>query len=294
MRVWHRTRACIRKMCSRGVFQGTSRTRPSPATRLPLELVERIISHLSYDTPSLLVCCLTCYSWYITAVPYLHHTIITPPHFVKGKEEPWWPKCFQGMYKLGLLPLVSRVQVQGSSQISILAGPPTFSPKLFDRHILRQFSALANVQELGIDYLDIPSFMPEIRRYFGHFLPTVRSLALREPKGSCRQIVFFIGSFQHLEDLKLLYNVFHTQEELPDDITIIPLFTPPLRGRLTMTHFTRVRILEDMISLFGGLRFRYMDLLDVVGMPRLLGACAGTLETLRFHPDGLRGEEFVL
>ena len=37
-------------------------TRPSPAMRLPLVIVEMIVAHLLYDTNSLLVCSLTCYS----------------------------------------------------------------------------------------------------------------------------------------------------------------------------------------------------------------------------------------
>jgi hypothetical protein len=66
---------------------------------------------------------------------------------------------------------------------------------MFDGHILRQFSSLTNVQELILNDLDIPGFMPQIQRYFNHFLPTVRSLALLEPKGPRRQIIFFIGLF---------------------------------------------------------------------------------------------------
>ena len=132
--------------------------------------------------------------------------------------------------------------------------------------------------------------MPEIQQYFGHFAPIVRSLALREPKGSRRQIIFFIGLFQHLEDLKLLYKWVDFQEEPADDLTLVPSFVPPLRGRLTMTCFTRVGILEDMIDLFGGIRFRYMDLFSVHGMRLLLDVCADTLETLRFYPNDPRGE----
>ena len=91
--------------------------------------------------------------------------------------------------------------------------------------------------------------MPNIQRYFGHFLPMVRSLALRNPVGSRRQVIFFIGLFQHLQDLKLLYDLVYFEEEPVDDLTLIPSFAPLLCGRLTMTCFTRVGILEDMIDL---------------------------------------------
>ena len=191
------------------------------------------------------------------------------------------------MRKLGLLPLVKKFEVHEAR----FDDGDVFSPKRFNSDILRQFSALSNVQELGMDRLDIPKFMPRIRRYFGHFLPTVRSLTLREPEGSRRQIIYFIGLFQHLEDLKLLYYWTDSQEEPVDDLTLVPLFAPPLRGRLTMTCSTWVGLLEDMIDLFGGIRFRYMDLYYVNGMQLLLDACAETLETLRLYPTDLCGKE---
>jgi len=169
-----------------------------------------------------------------------------------------------------------------------------FSPPKFNCRIVRHFFELTNVQELGITYLNIPKFMPRIRRYFRHFLPTVQSLALREPKGSRRQIIYFIGLFQHLEDLKLLYDSTGPQKEPADDLTPVPPFAPPLRGQLTMTCFTRVELLKDMIDLFGGLRFRRMELCNVDGMRLLLDACAKTLETLQLYPLDPRGEGFSL
>lgn len=246
-----------------------------------------IIAHIFYDTRSLLACCLTCYSWYIAAVPHLHQTLITPYYSEPRDSKCWWDDSFQRMCTLGLFPLVKKFHFRGT-QYPTLVKPVPFSPKLFDRRILRQFSALTNVQELGIDYLDIPSFMSKIRRYFGHFLPTVRSLSLKNPKGSRRQVIFFIGCFQHLEDLKLLYDRDQSQEEPVDDLTPVPPYTPPLRGRLTMTCITRVGILEDMIGSFGGIRFRHMDLFDVDRMRLLLDACGNTLESLRLYPSDPR------
>jgi hypothetical protein len=194
------------------------------------------------------------------------------------------------MHRLGLLPLVKKFQIHRRN-IDLFIG---FSPKHFDCFIRRHFFALTNVQELGIDFLDIPSFMPRVRRYFKHFLPTVRSLALREPIGSRRQIVYFIGLFQHLDDLKLLYDRAKFQREPADDHTLVPPFIPPLRGRLTMTHFTRVGLLEVMIELFGGLGFHHMDLFDVDGTRLLLDTCAKPLETLRLYPTDPRGKELSL
>jgi hypothetical protein len=168
---------------------------------------------------------------------------------------------------------------------------PKFSSEWFNRRLLRQFSALTNVQELAIDSLDIPSFMPMVQQYFGHFLPTLHSLALGDPIGSRRQILYFIGLFEHLENLTLIALILNSRErELADDLTLIPPFAPPLRGRLMIHSFAWVGFLEDMIRLFGGIRFRYMDLRGVDETPLLLGACAETLETVRLYPDNPHGE----
>ena len=144
---------------------------------------------------------------------------------------------------------------------------------------------------LEIDDLDIPNFMPRIREYFGHFSPTLRSLALSKPKGSCRQTVFFIGLFQYLEDLELFGGALDPSEsEQVEDPALIPLFIPPLQGRLKVVCSKGVGLWNDMIDLFGGLRFHYMDLFDVDGTRLLVNACAETLETLRVYTTDPRGE----
>jgi hypothetical protein len=193
------------------------------------------------------------------------------------------------MDKLGLLPLVRKLQLWEDPVYHSL-----FSKSRFSCWTLRHFWALTKVQELGIDYLDIPRFMSRIRRYFKHLFPTVRSLSLGAPKGSRRQIIYFIGLFQHLEDLRLLYSILDPQDKPADDATPAPLFTPPLRGRLTVIGLKNAGLLKEMIARFGGIRFRYMDIYDVEGMRLLLDACAKTLETLRLDPTDPRGEQHFL
>jgi len=283
-RLWYRTLARIHQVCSANASPEISAPHSSPAARLPREVVEEIVSHLVSHPPSLLACTLTCYSWYIAAAPYLHRILITPIYFSDGGSGFFWGRPLRRIHKFGLLPLVNKFQVLESRRRH------EFSPRRLDSRTLRQFSALTNVQELGIDRLNIPEFMPSIRRYFGHFLPTLRSLTLREPKGSRRQVIYFIGLFQHLEDLKLLHDAVGFEEEPTGDLTLIPPFAPPLRGSLMMTCYTKVGFLKDMIDLLGGIRFRHMDLYRVAGMRHLLGACAETLETLRLYPDHNRKE----
>ena len=265
----------------------TPTARPSQITRLPQELVEMIISYFIHDTRTLLVCSTTCRSWYIAAVVHLHHSLTTDDH-----APPWengkylWPGPLQNSYDLGLLPLVKRFRIR-------LDYYP-YSKSTLDDRTLRYFSALTNLQELGIDHLQVPDFMPDIRQSFGHFAPTLRFLALKAPGGSCRQILYFIGLFPNLQDLKVCYGFPVEEQESMADAELIPLSVPPLHGRLTLTCFTRGRLVEDMIVLFGGLHFRQMDLFRVKCVRLLLYACTKTLETLRLYPTDCSGEEFLL
>ena len=265
-------------------------TRPSPVAKLPQELVELIISYLIYDTYTLLACSLTCYSWYIAAVPHLHHSLTTDQdsYMLSGMKY-YWPAPLRESYMLGLLPFVKRFRIRREMIFSELR------PSNLDGGTLRYFSALTNLQELGIDCLEVSEFMPKIQKCFGHLSPTLRSLALKEPHGSCRQISYFIGLFPNLQDLKLHYDLppfdFIEKKIIVDDPTLIPLSTPPLRGRLTLICFTKEDLVKEMIGFFGGLRFRHMDLFGVSCAKLLLDTCAETLETLRLYPTDLHGEE---
>ena len=163
----------------------TPPTPPSSATRLPQEIVEMIIGYIIYDEPSLLACSLTCYSWYIASIPHLHHTLVTSFYWRVHEPKHTWFKSLRNMDKFSLLPLVKKFQVREGAHLYHCA-----SPRIrFNCRTLCHFWTLANVRELGIECLDIPSIMPKIRQYFKHFLPSVRSLSLRSPKGSNRHTV---------------------------------------------------------------------------------------------------------
>lgn len=159
---------------------------------------------------------------------------------------------------------------------------------MFSCFTLRTFPGFTNLQELGIQRLIIPKFMPTPQRYFGHFSLTIRSLSLKSPYGSHRQITYFIGLFRHLEDLELIFS--NAEFTGPtDNLAPPPPFIPPLRGRLTIMH-TNTGFLKVMINAFGGVRFHFMDLFDVNGMQLLLDASADTLEVVRFYQTDPRGQ----
>jgi len=295
MRVWYKGLAGIRRMCSGRAPPKVAVTRSSPATRLPQEIVEIIINHLICDKGSLLACSLTCYSWYTVAAPHLHHTlstILSPPlsRYSRMRKEQVWPHPLLYMHRLGLLPLVKKLRIRRG----YFPRSYGFSPRRLNPCLLPRFFALTNIRELEIEDLNIPRFIPKARQYFKHLSPTVQSLTLRQPKGCHRQLLYFIGLFQHLEDLKLLFTPDKHFREEEADLLLIPPFTPPLRGRLTIRFIKGVGFLRDMIDLFGGIRFHHMDLYFVDRMSLLLDACAERLETLRLYLTDSRGEQHCL
>ena len=238
-----------------------------------------IIAHLIYDKYNLFACSLTCYSWYIAAVPHLRHTLTTVISSHWRTKRAVWPMPLSRLHRLGLLPLVKELRIRQG-----LSWHGWFSPTRLNLFPLPRFLTLTNVQEFEIESLDICAFIPEVRRYFRYFLPTLRSLTLREPTGCHYQILFFIGLFQHLEDLKLFFRKNRRfGGEHMHNLTLIPPFTPPLRGSLTMRFVKGAMFSKDMIRLFAGIRFCRMDLYYVDGMSLLLDACAEKLETLRLH-----------
>ncbi|KAF9786164.1 hypothetical protein BJ322DRAFT_772528 [Thelephora terrestris] len=258
----------------------------SPITRLPAELVEEVLSYFIDDISTLLACSLTCRSWYIATIRDLHHSLTTDHDSLAPMDKRrLWPVPLKKMYELGLLPLVKRFRIR-----LLHCSHGCFTPERLDERNLRYFSALRNLQELGIDDLQLYRFMPDLQRYFGHLSPTLRFLALRQPNGSSRQIVYFIGLFPNLQDLKLCYTSLRYEEENMADTTLVPPSSPPLRGRLTLALFTRTQIVKDMVTLFGGLRFHRMDLFGVRCLPLLLEKCTETLETLRLYPTDPYGE----
>jgi len=285
--LWYRSKAKLVRLLF-GDTLGGSIAGPSSIAKLPQELVEMVISYFIYDTRTLLACSVTCYSWYTAAVPHLHHSLTTDERRPRGNWRYLWPRPLQKSYDLGLLPLIKqfRIRLDNTSTVK-------FTPEELCGRALRHFSTLTNLQELGIDFLRVSDFMPAIQQCFGHLSPTLRFLALKAPTGSCRQILYFIGLFPNLQDLKVNYPFPEDEQESTADAALLPLSVPPLRGRLTLTCFTREKLMEDMAVLFGGLRFRHMALFRVKCVGFLLGECAETLETLSLYPSDPYGEEFL-
>ena len=244
---------------------------------LSQELIDEIVSYFVYDTGTLLACSRTCRSWNVAATPLLHFSLtayIGSTYLDSEKHQ--WPKPLKRSYELGLLRFVKRFRIRS------LAGLK-FSPKRLNGSTIRYFSALTNLQKIHIWDLQVSSFMPNIQQYFGHFAPSLRALILVRPSGSSRQLLYFIGLFQNLQDLTLVIPVLTSDEESAADSALVPLFKPPLCGRLMIIKYDGETLIKDMIKLFGGLRFRDMFLHKVRLTRLLLEECADTLEELEIR-----------
>lgn len=140
---WDRGKVKVnRLLCS---THSPARSMAGP-TCLPYEILEMIAAHLTRDLNALKACSLTCRSWYIVAVPYLHHTLTLggyEPGTVYGRLNP-----LSELHELGLVPLVKEIRVR--QWVGIISW---FLPQAFNRNDLRYFSAFANVQTLVLQRL---------------------------------------------------------------------------------------------------------------------------------------------
>ena len=240
--------------------------------------MEIIIADLGDDVFSLKTFSVTCYSWYLAAVPHLHRAFTL-------EDRPLDPtraelKPLAKLHKMNLLPFVKKLLIRSSSF------EPWLLPRKLDRQTLRHFSALNNVQRLRIERFDLSKFVPGIERYFGHFAPALRSISLTISSGTPRQLLCLLALFPNLDDIEIEYYPTTKPDATanPGSEVAVPFSVPSLRGQLKLTHFPSETIFRDMITLFGGLRFRYMDLFSVEGSRLLLDACADTLQTVRVYP----------
>ena len=273
--VWHRGKVKINRFLS-NTFPWM-RTAYGPTLPLPYEITEMIIAHLTHDLDTLKACSLTCRSWYIVAVPHLHHTLT-----LRGNGPKLSTHCrlepLSKLHRLRLIPLVKEIRVKQTLGIN-----GWFVPQAFSLRDLRYFSAFANVQALVLQRFQIYRFIPGVERYFEHFSPTLRTITLLNLRCTPRQLSHFLSLFPNLDNVEIRLAYTYTNRQIISDAELVPFSAPKLRGRLALHRFRWAETWTDLIASCGGLRFRYMDLRGSESCaPILLEACAETLETLRF------------
>ena len=238
-----------------------------------------IVAYLIYNTPTLKACAATCSTWYHIATPHLHHTLTFWEYFTRPECVHFNPLPF--LHKLGLLPLVKRVQFKVAHY-----GGHWVTPAFFDSKSMRHFGALVNVQSLDIADLHFSDSSVWTGKHFGHLSLTLRSLALSYPDATRRQLLDFFRLFPRLDNLKILGYSRGDWAHEALDTQLVPIIGG-LRGQLSLRSFDDAWLLKDMIVAFGGMRFTSMELQDVEEeeIPPLLEACADTLETVYMRPS---------
>jgi hypothetical protein len=230
-----------------------------------------IIANLAYDSRTLKACAATCFTWYNIAIPHLYHTLKFRQWSRDSSRTYLHP--LEGLHKLDLLPYVKQVQFSKA-----LFGTIYISPAIFDSENLQYFRALENLQDLTIADLDFLKFPMGPVEYFGHFSPTLRSVALIAPRGTRRELLDFFGLFPNLDNVEISdYSALAVEDEAPDTL-LVPM-EGRLRGQLTLKNLDDERLLKDMIVAYGGMQFTSMVLHHVQGIQLVLDACANTLET---------------
>ena len=273
---WHRAKANVNRLI--GNVRPETFTAHESTCRLPYEIVELIITRLTRDLDALKACSLTCRSWYIVAVPHLHHTLILRGKGTgksRSKLEP-----LSKLHELGLMSLVQEIRVDPSFCLT-----HWFVPQAFSRRDLRYFSAFENVQTLKLGDLEIHRFIPDIERYFENFSLTLRSIVLYRPRCTPRQLSHFLSFFPNLDNVKIGGIDTHVPNTTIPDTELVPFYTPKMQGQLGLYHISWTEAWARLITSCGDMQFHCMDLCDVAGWaPTLFEACAETLETLRFYP----------
>jgi hypothetical protein len=254
---------------------------PQPSF-LPPEIVEMIIFHLTDDNKTLKACAATCIIWHNVVTPHLHRTLtLWSNFFVPDGNGNARRNPLPILHQLGLLSLVKELQFSGTFPVVHWV-----TPAIFHSRNMRFLLTMENLRELRIADLDFSGFPTGLGECLGHFSPTVRSVVLRRPNGTRRQLLDFFRLFPTLDDVEVLnYSVRWEGDEVLDD-QLVPM-SGGLRGQLTLHSFGEEVLFEDMVVAFGGMRFASMDLRNVRGIQSLVEACAHTLETLRIYPDDI-------
>ena len=272
---WCRGKAKINSLLGNGLPR--MHTPHESTCRPPYEIVEMIIAHLTHNLGALKACSLTCRSWYIATAPHFYHTLA-----LGEKEIPAVPGTGENpLTRLDVCRMPLAVREIWVRQ----PGPLWFNPRAFTPRDLSNFSTFANVHTLRLQRLEIPRFIPGVERYFGHFSSSLRSIALYHPIfRSPLQLPYFLSLFSNLDDVEI--RGFTLLNPSPNT-ELVAFSAPKLQGELILHSFRAscwAEIWTYLVASGGGLRFRYMDLrMGRKYAPVLLGACANTLETLRFY-----------
>ena len=237
--------------------------------RLPQEIVDYIVDYVSDDRPTLFACTHLSRTWCIAARAHLHRTF-TVLDFA-GFE------AVGDLQSMGIVHLVRRIAVARRIHQADFLLPGTMA----------HLNAFTHLQELDIRYLNVGELLDWLHKHSAILKSTVRTLTLRYPRGTTKQLLCFISLFSSLENL--------TVESIESEFipgAIVPALesSPPLTGRLSLTGIFDQEFMSGLASLQKGLKFRTVDLQFCGEVQEVIDSCAETMEQFICHPSDFRGK----
>jgi len=232
--------------------------------QLPQEIVDYIVDHISEDRATLFACTHLSRTWCIAARTHLHRTLTVSNS--AGFD------AADDLQRMGTIHLVRRIIV--ARQIH--------QADFLSHETMIRLHAFTHLQELDIRYLDVGKPLRWLHGRRDTIKSTIRTLTLRYPKGSIKQLVCFISLFSGLENL----TVDSINKEIaPGPFALVPESSPPLTGRLTLTGIFDQEFMSGLVSLQDGLKFRTVDLQFCGETQEVIDGCAGTMERFIYHPS---------
>jgi len=237
--------------------------------RLPQEIVDCILDYVSEDRPTLFACTHLSRTWCIGARIHLYRTFTV-------SDSPGF-EAVNDLQDMDIIHLVRKLVVpRRMAQSDLLV------PKMTAR-----LNAFTHLQDLDIRYLNIGELLLWLPRHCDVLKSTLRTLTLRYPRGSTKQILCFVSLFTGLENLAV-DNI--EQESALDAVVPFPESSPPLTGRLTLTGILDQEFMSGLASLQKGLKFRTLDLQFCGEAQEVIDGCAGTMKRFICHPSDFRGK----
>jgi len=239
------------------------------SVHLPQEIVDCILDYVSEDRPTLFACTHLSRTWCIGARLHLYRTFTV-------SDSPGF-EAVNDIKSMGTNHLVRKLVIARRMSQSDLVIPT----------ITARLNAFMHLQELDIRYLNVGELLAWLPQHCGVLKPTVRTLTLRYPRGSTKQILCFVSLFSGLENLA----VDNIEQESPSDVVVpFPESSPLLTGRLTLTGILDQEFMSGLASLQKGLKFRTVDLQFCGEAQEVIDGCAGTMRQFICHPSDFRGK----
>lgn len=239
-----------------------------PSVRLPQELVDHIVDYISEDRRTLLACTHLSRTWCIAARAHLYRTftVLDSEGFSAADD----------LQRMGMTHLVRRIVVSRQIHQMDFLLPET----------MIRLHAFTHLQELDIRYLNVGQPLQWLHEHCDILKSTVRTLTLRYPKGSIKQLLCFISLFKSLENLAVDSI---DRDFISEDFTPVLETSPPLTGRLTLTGIFDQEFMSGLVSLQKGVKFRTVDLQFCGEVQVIVDGCAGTMERFICQPSDFHG-----